>query len=795
MQKEKITLTAILIAGSCFLTYYFHELHQTGTVFTHFFYVPIILAAFWWKRKGLAVAIFLSVFLIFCHYFLKGYADTANDYLRAIMFVVIGFIAATLSERLARAEVRIARHHSVLHAIRNVNQMIVREKDRDRLLSGICDELIKTGYFYNTWIALLDVNGGLAATVAAGLEKDFLPMVEQLKRGVLTDCGSRALQQSDVVVTEDPPSTCTDCPIAHTYAGRGAISVRLEYSGRVYGILCASIPRDYLSDETEMALFKEVAGDIAFALHDMELEEERKQAEEDLKKVKERAEQYLNIAGAMMAAVSADESITLINNKGCEILGYNEGELIGGNWFDILVPERIRTEIRDVFGKIMSGDIESFEYYENPLLTKDGKERLISFHNALIRDPNGQIVGVLLSGEDITEAKSAEKEKEKLESQLLHAQKMEAVGTLAGGVAHDFNNLLQAIQGYSDILLLDKNKDEPGYRELQEIRRAGQRASELTQQLLTFSQKVESKLRPVDLNHEVKQVERLLKRTIPKMIKIELHLADKLNTIDADPAQIEQVMMNLGVNARDAMPEGGTLIIETENVTLDEEYCNTHLGAIPGDYVLLTVSDTGHGMDKETLKHIFEPFYTTKEAGKGTGLGLAIVFGIVKSHNGYIMCYSEPGEGTAFKIYIPAIEQEAKLEELKEEKMPIGGTETILLVDDEEPIREVGKNTLAKFGYKVIIAPDGESALELYREKKKKIDLIILDLIMPGMGGRKCLERLLKINPRARVLIASGYSVDELTKKALEAVAKGFISKPYDIKQMLKAVRETLDKN
>ena len=669
------------------------------------------------------------------------------------------------------------------------------EKDRDRLLSGICDELIKTGSSYNSWIALLGVNGELVTIAESGLGEDFLPMLERLKRGMLTDCGSKALKQSGVMVTEDPPSTCTDCPLAHTYGGRGAITVRMEYRGKIHGLLCASIHRGYLADEIEINSFKEIAGDIAFALQVLQTEEERNQAEEAMKREKERIEEYLNIAGVMLAIVSADENITIINNKGCEILGYNEGELIGGNWFDILVPETIRSEVRGVFGKLMAGEIELIEYYENSLLTKDGKERLISFHNTAIRDPNGQIVGVLLSGEDITERKLAEEEKEKLESQLLHAQKMEAVGTLAGGVAHDFNNLLQAILGYSDLLLLGKNKDEPGYRELQEIRRAGQRASELTLQLLTFSRKVESRLRPVDLNYEVKQVEKLLKRTIPKMIKIELHLADTLSTINADPAQMEQVVMNLGVNARDAMPEEGKLIIETENATLDEEYCKTHLGGTPGDYVLLTISDTGHGMDKETLEHIFEPFYTTKETGKGTGLGLAMVYGIVKSHNGYIMCYSEPGEGTAFKIYMPAIEQETELEEIKEEEMPVGGTETILLVDDEETIREIGENTITRFGYKVITAPDGESALELYREKKNKIDLIILDLIMPGMGGRKCLEKLLKINPQTRVLIASGYSVNGPTKGALEAGAKDFIRKPYDVNQMLKAIRETLDKD
>lgn len=237
------------------------------------------------------------------------------------------------------------------------------------------------------------------------------------------------------------------------------------------------------------------------------------------------------------------------------------------------------------------------------------------------------------------------------------------------------------------------------------------------------------------------------------------------------------------------------MVIETENVSLDEEYSKAHLGVIPGDYVLLTISDTGHGMDKVTLEHIFEPFFTTKETGMGTGLGLAMVYGIVKSHNGYIMCYSEPGEGTTFEIYLPAIELETELEEAKEEEMPIGGTETILLVDDEESILNLGDQVLSKFRYTVLTVSDGESALEIYRKKKEKINLIILDLIMPGMGGRRCLEKLLKINPQARVLIATGYSVDGPTKEALEAGAKGFIGKPYDVRQTLKAVRKALDED
>jgi len=254
--------------------------------------------------------------------------------------------------------------------------------------------------------------------------------------------------------------------------------------------------------------------------------------------------------------------------------------------------------------------------------------------------------------------------------------------------------------------------------------------------------------------------------------------------------------MNLGVNARDAMTDGGKLTFETKNTILDYAYCKMHLGARQGMYVLLSVSDTGHGMDKELREHIFEPFFTTKEAGKGTGLGLAMVYGIVKSHGGYITSDSEPGKGTTFKIYFPVIDQEPSDLEAKEEESPIkGGKEIILLVDDEENIRKSGKDILASVGYTVFTCEDGESALEFYGKEHDRVDLIILDLIMPGMGGSRCLQKLIKINPGAKVIIASGYSIDVSGKDAIESKSKGFIRKPYSVREMLNLVRDVLDGN
>ncbi|MBW1614842.1 MAG: GAF domain-containing protein, partial [Deltaproteobacteria bacterium] len=269
----KITLMAILLAGYCFMIYYFHVIFQSGTVFTHFFYIPIILASLWWKRKGLTVAIFLGLFLIFSHHFLRDYAVTSDDYFRALMFLVIGSVAALVSERIYKSQEKAAHLNAVLHAIRGVNQLITREKNRDRLLQGICETLIKTRGYHNAWIAMLDESGGLVTTAEAGLGKDFLAMDECLKCGELSACCQKALKQLDVVVTKAPFTICTDCPLSAMYTARGTMTIRLEYKGKVYGVLSASLPVDFTGEEEEQFLFKDVAGDIALALHVIELEE------------------------------------------------------------------------------------------------------------------------------------------------------------------------------------------------------------------------------------------------------------------------------------------------------------------------------------------------------------------------------------------------------------------------------------------------------------------------------------------------------------------------------------------
>ncbi|MEE9121562.1 MAG: PAS domain S-box protein [Syntrophobacteria bacterium] len=516
---------------------------------------------------------------------------------------------------------------------------------------------------------------------------------------------------------------------------------------------------------------------------------ERKQTIEALRASEEKYRTVLEANPDPVVVYDIESKVVYYNPAFTRVFGWSLGERLGKK-MDVFVPEESLPETQTMINRVLAG--ESFSGIETRRYTKEGKIIPVSISGAVLRDMDGNPLGSVINLRDISEQKN-------LEGQLQQAQKMEAVGTLAGGIAHDFNNLLQAIQGYTELLLMRKKEGESDWRELQEVIRASKRGAELTQQLLTFSRKVESKRRPLDLNQEVGELRELLERTIPKMIDVEFKLADNLKMVNADSVQLKQVLMNLAVNAKDAMAEGGKLLIETQSVTLDQEFCRRYAEVKPGDYVLFSISDTGHGMGKETLEHIFDPFYTTKEVGKGTGLGLAIVYGIIKNHEGYITCYSRPEVGTTFRIYLPTIEPETVPVDVpiapEPEGLARGGNETILLVDDEEFIRELGVDVLGCAGYTVLAASNGENALELYGQERARIDLVILDLIMPGMGGSKCLEELLKIDPHTRVLIASGYSPDGPTKGALDTDAKGFVSKPYDTNQLLQLVREILDRN
>jgi PAS domain S-box-containing protein len=502
-------------------------------------------------------------------------------------------------------------------------------------------------------------------------------------------------------------------------------------------------------------------------------------------------------ANSIILRMDTSGKITFFNEFAQNLFGYEEIEILGKNVEETIFAssESSGFDLKTLVESLRR-DPEQHGVSESENRRRNGEPVWIAwtYKPIINQDSTLNFREILCIGTNLTDLRRAAKENKELEAQLQSSQRMESIGTLAGGIAHDFNNILQAIFGYTQIMLMTKDAEDPEYGKLQAIESSAQKASELTKRLLLFSRKAESVLKPVDLGQEVVQVSEMLKRTIPKMISIELQLDEKLNVINADAGQTEQIMMNLGINARDAMPDGGKMVFKTENVTLDEDFCKKNLGSTPGEYVRLTVSDTGQGMDKEIQEHIFEPFYTTKETGKGTGLGLSMVYGIVKNHKGYITCESEPDQGTKFSIYFPVIDQEVETQDFLEESIPIQqGNETILLVDDEQTHRDLGKEVLTGFGYKVVTVPDGEGALEFFRKDKKWADLVILDLIMPGMGGMRCLKELLKENPLTKVLVASGYSIKGSANDVIEAGAKAYISKPYNVKKMFKVVREILD--
>ncbi|MBI4467824.1 MAG: PAS domain S-box protein [Acidobacteria bacterium] len=403
-----------------------------------------------------------------------------------------------------------------------------------------------------------------------------------------------------------------------------------------------------------------------------------------------------------------------------------------------------------------------------------------------------QIIGQRV-GDEI-ERLQGEAARRSLEQQLIQAVKMEAVGTLAGGIAHDFNNVLVGISGYTSLLKMQMDDDHPFYPAIMTIEQSADRAAELTKQLLGFARGGKYKVEVMNLNEVVDRVRTLISRTFDRAIRIESYQTEGMWPFEGDAGQIEQCLLNLAVNARDAMPNGGLLMIETENITLDEAYTRSHLGTRPGKYVMLSVTDSGIGMDPATRSRIFEPFFTTKEKGKGTGMGLAMVYGIVNNHGGHIDVKSELGEGTSFRIYLPASEKTEQIEQqiVKDAPLP-RGIETILVVDDERVIRELSQEMLERFGYTVLTAANGEEAARLFSERGDEIALVILDMIMPGMNGEKTFERLQEINGYVRVLLSSGYSANNQVQGLLLAGAKGFIQKPYEIRQLSHAVRNILD--
>ncbi len=481
--------------------------------------------------------------------------------------------------------------------------------------------------------------------------------------------------------------------------------------------------------------------------------------------------------------VSLEGSIFSWSRGSERIYGYTAEEVIGLD-ISVIIPQERLDEFRQISEDIRKG--KSISIFETLRKRKDGKLLDICLTASPLCDEAGRIIGVSVIGRDITEQKY-------LEQQLRQAQKMEAIGRLAGGIAHDFNNLLTAIIGYSQVLQARLGPGAPGKKEVAEILSAGQRAARLTNQLLVFSRNRPRQTKNINLNNHVSEIKKMLVRLIGEDITLETILAPEIAQVRADPGQIDQVIMNLVINARDAMPDGGKLTIETTNVELSEAYVAKHIGISKGSYVLLTVSDTGTGMDRETQSRIFEPFFTTKETGQGTGLGLSTVYGIVDQCGGKIQAYSEPGLGTTFKIYLPPVVDVEGAEIKKAAYALPRGTETILLAEDEARVRHLAREILEMYGYKVLEAGHGGEALLICEQHKEAIDLLIADVVMPNMNGRQLADRITLRRGKMKVLYISGYTDHTIYNRGILDKEMAFLQKPFTPTNLVLKVREVLD--
>ncbi|MBK1833268.1 PAS domain S-box protein [Roseibacillus ishigakijimensis] len=496
-------------------------------------------------------------------------------------------------------------------------------------------------------------------------------------------------------------------------------------------------------------------------------------------------EYLIESTNAMFVVCGKEGRILTVNRMAELVTGYQREELIGQDWFSLLVPRDRYPYVWEAF--LACRDEEDFVWeFENPILTKDGKERFVSWRNTPFQE-NGETVGTISFGIDITNQK-------RLEGQLLQAQKMEAVGRLAGGVAHDFNNMLTVILGQIEVILSSLPADHGLTESARAIEKAGRHSRDVTRQLLAFSRKQISSPEEIDLNEQIGAIRSTVSRLIGESINLVFEPGPDLWQVCIDPMQIEQIMMNLCINARDAMPDGGDLIVRTRNEVITREYSSRQVEVVPGDYVRIDFEDEGEGMAPGVLAHIFEPFYTTKECNQGTGLGLATVYGAVKQNGGFVNVYSEVGQGTTFAIFLP---RSGKLP-IRKVPSPAGeavaNTETILLVEDNELVREMTEQYLRSIGYRILSADGPTQGLRELQDHREEVDLLLTDVVMPEMNGVELSQKAKEIAPELKILFMSGYTENVVVRNGLLKDEIAFIQKPFSLDALADKIRGELQK-
>ena len=696
------------------------------------------------------------------------------------------------NKELGRANERLEHINRVLLGIQNTNQIIVTENDPRRLIEQACLNLTETMGYLNVWIALLGGEAGqalglpgedaVAAVASAGFDGGFEVLRERLERGELPSCMACVLNAENAFISANPTSDCPDCPLSRDYSGRTALVRRLHFGGVTYGVFTTSVPAHCAREAEEQKLFNEVADDLAFALHKIATARRLHESQRRYREIFEHSRDgfvMVDTAGRILDA----------NNAYCEMLGYTLDELRLLPNFYAITPERWHDwESREIWENRLMGRRYS-GIYEKEYVRKDGTVFPVELNAYTVCNEYGDIDYLWATVRDTTERKH-------MEEQLIQLQKMESVGKLAGGVAHDFNNMLSVILGHTEIALGELAADSPLRADLEEIHKAAERSANLTRQLLAFARKQTIAPKVLDLNETIASTLKMLQRLIGEDIDMLWRPAPELARTLIDPGQVNQILANLAVNARDAIGHHhGRVTIETANVCIDEAYCVKHVDVVPGDFVMLAVSDDGCGMDEETRLQIFEPFFTTKPLGEGTGLGLSTVYGIVKQNNGFINVYSEPGKGTTLRIYFPALRDESGQNNTIKQAgaAPVGGKEVILVVEDEASLLNLTRTMLEHLGYTVLPAASPDDAIRIAREYPGTIDLLITDVVMPEMNGLDLARKMQASFPGIRRLFMSGYMANIVAHQGGLNEGDNFLQKPFSLSDLAKKVREVLE--
>jgi two-component system cell cycle sensor histidine kinase/response regulator CckA len=814
-----------------------------------------------------------------------------------------------LTDKLSENAERLEAANGRLRALVDIGLGMASERDSDRLLQNVCGSAqALCGATYVT-AGIVDRNDLTVQRFATcGTDSTSWIKPGDTVPGILgTVISERRTLRGDNP-GGDPVSL--QLPVRHPEV-QAFLATPIASPTQVHGWFCLVGNEGRTFDESDEYLIHALAAQVG-RIHELEHEIlERKEAESALRRERDRAQRYLDTAEVILLALDLDGRVTLINRKGCDLLGWTDPEMLGCDWIEKCVPARMRDALRQMFGLAVRGDLP---IVDAPVLCASGEERLIEWRNRVVRDEEGRVIGTFSSGTDITERnravealRTAEERmrfalqsadvgiwdmdyttgvlqwseileaqyglepgtfggtfeaflarvhsddrdsvletvanavtggtdfstqnrakwpdgtvrslsgsgrihrgehgepvrgvgisldvtaRRALEEQHQQGQKMEAIGRLAGGVAHDFNNLLTVILGYCELLLAGLDPGDPRQADIAEVQKAGDRAAELTRQLLAFSRKQIIEPVLLDLNVVVAGMRTMIGRLIGDDVSVVLALAPGLAHVKADRGQVEQIVLNLAVNARDAMPEGGTLTIDTAGVELDEHYMKMHPSVKPGPYLVLTVTDTGTGMTPDVRARLFEPFFTTKEIGKGTGLGLATVDGIVTRSGGSIDVVSEVGSGTSFKVYFPAADAAERVVEVPAPvSRPRTGTRTVLVVDDAEGIRELARRLLERKGYTVLVAANANEALRLC-EGPASIDVLLADVVMPGSSGPDVARCVVERRPALKVIYMSGYTEDAIVHHGVLDPGIAFLHKPFTSDTLGRKIREVLD--